>query len=505
MLAIGLSAQAQPAGGADADDRFQSWVDTILSDQTHDFNGQALIESPNAARAGAPSPTLQFLSNQTSELSGRLQQLATASGAANIYTGARNSVVMHACDGETQGVAHRGCRCNCDRWRLFGRCGAFKIEGWLQAGVLFNTDNRYNSPVLFNDRANEFLLNQLNFAIEKPVAADGRYWDIGGRVDLMYGTDSRFLAVPGLENHRDDTPRWNSETSRYGLALPQAYVEIAAPVRPSLSVKLGHFYSISGFESFPTPYNYFYSVPYSMAYGLPFTHTGALMTYRPTSQLTVQLGYTEGWDVLSSEADTYGILSQLFFISFDRRTAISATTIAGRDVTGVVAGTPLSNDRVLVDLVVRHCITDRLKCAVQADIGYQKDGEVVVTPGPSLLGFDSAKWGGITSYLIYDHSPDLTSAFRLEWFDDADQSRLGIPVTFVPGGPTFTGGNYFALTAGLNWRPNTNVTVRPELRWDYSDLKGSGAVPGGDPSLRAYDTRSDSDQVTVGADLIVFF
>jgi hypothetical protein len=46
------------------------------------------------------------------------------------------------------------------------------------------------APVTFNDRVNEFLFNELNFYIERAVNTEGDSWDIGGRMDFMYGTDA---------------------------------------------------------------------------------------------------------------------------------------------------------------------------------------------------------------------------------------------------------------------------------------------------------------------------
>ena len=40
---------------------------------------------------------------------------------------------------------------------------------------------------------------------------------------------------------------------------------------------------------------------------------------------------------------------------------------------------------------------------------------------------------------------------------------------------------YSAASLGLNWLPHSNVTVRPELRWDWVN-EGSGAY-GGNNSL----------------------
>ena len=403
-----------------------------------------------------------------------------------------------------------GCdRPNCNRCRnrhyLLPEIWGTQIGGWLAGGILGNPDDRFNTPVLFNDRANDFLLNQFYLFAENAVDASGNRWDVGGRVDLTYGTDSRFVTVAGLERNRDNTPRWNSDTDRYGLALPQAYLELAAPAANGLTLKLGHFYSILGTESFPAPYNFFYTHSYAFLYGQPFTYTGALGTYRPNELVTMQLGYTQGWDAWNKLSNPYGVLGRFALTSRDQRTSLAATINSGEDVTGVTAGEPLDADRHLLNLVFAHWLTERLQYVMQGDIGYQEDGEVIVQSGPGTISFDSAKWGGIVSYLFYQWNQSLFSGLRLEWFNDNNQSRLGIPIVFDPGGPALDGGNYYALTAGLNWMPNNNLILRPEIRWDWSDLKGNGAVPGGDPSIRAFENHTSANQFTLGADLIVLF
>ena len=78
-------------------------------------------------------------------------------------------------------------------------------------------------------------------------------------------------------------------------------------------------------------------------------------------------------------------------------------------------------------------------------------------------------------------------------------------MVFNPGGPAFEGGNYVAVTGGFNWRPHCNVTIRPELRWDYSDLKGNPTAPGGNPDFRAFDDNTSSSQGTAALDVIVHY
>jgi len=193
-------------------------------------------------------------------------------------------------------------------------------------------------------------------------------------------------------------------------------------------------------------------------------------------------------------------------MSADQRTSLSANAVSGSDVTGVrTGGVLISEDRHFYSLVLRHQINHCLQYVFQHDFGYQEDAEVVVNTGPRTITFNTVKWYGINQYLIYDLSETTSAALRVEWFRDQDHSRLGVPVLFNPGGPTFLGGNYFAVTGGMNWRPHSNLTIRPEVRWDYSDLKGNGAVPGGDPAVRAFNDNRSSSQVTAAVDVIFFY
>ena len=75
---------------------------------------------------------------------------------------------------------------------------------------------------------------------------------------------------------------------------------------------------------------------------------------------------------------------------------------------------------------------------------------------------------------------------RFEWFRDENGSRV------PDAGGT---GDYFELTAGLNWTPGTYVVVRPELRWDWT----------GTPDLYPYGDHTRSNQLLLDCDVIVRF
>lgn len=154
------------------------------------------------------------------------------------------------------------------------------VDGWANFGVSYNPDapeSRYNGPVTFNDRDGELQLNQLYLLAERRVTRAAGQWDVGGRVDFLFGSDAQFAQALG-----SPAGHWDARLTGnrfYNVALPQAYLELFAPFGNGVTAKLGHFYTIIGNESVLAPDNFFYSHSYTMQYGEPFTHTGVLFDY----------------------------------------------------------------------------------------------------------------------------------------------------------------------------------------------------------------------------------
>ncbi|MGH8472849.1 MAG: outer membrane beta-barrel protein, partial [Gammaproteobacteria bacterium] len=67
-------------------------------------------------------------------------------------------------------------------------------------------------------------------------------------------------------------------------------------------------------------------------------------------------------------------------------------------------------------------------------------------------------------------------------------------------GPGFgTGASYYAITAGLNWKPYTWLVVRPEVRYDWADLS---APPG---TSEPFDGGTDEEQLLFATDFVLTF
>jgi len=371
---------------------------------------------------------------------------------------------------------------------LFSWLSGVRGRGWIDQGFTWNPESpadRFNTPVTFNDRSNDYQLNQLYLILEKPIDPNGCKWDLGGRVDLLWGSDYYFTEAFGLEMRRDGTQRWNSNSgprgagaALYGLAMPQLYAEVFAPIWQGFSVKMGHFYTIMGYESVMAPENFFYSHSYTFQYGEPFTHTGLMTTFQASRGLVFQAGFHRGWNAWEGVNDQLSFLGGVHLKSLHERTTYSFTITHGHyDPAGQYARTAISN-------VFRYELTPCSSYVVQFDYGNDEGG--------SADG--DASWYGLTNYLYHELSPTTELGMRLEWFHDSDNARvLGI------ANGTATGMDYGEITLGLNWRPLPNLRLRPELRWDTSDVVPPLGATG------MFDDFTKKDQFLAAIDMIIHY
>jgi hypothetical protein len=380
-----------------------------------------------------------------------------------------------------------------------GKGGGGLFAGFIAVGGAYNVDNptsRMNGPMTFNDRE-DIGVNQLYLSLGRDADTGGCGWDFGGRVDVLYGTDYIFTQSAGLETKDDGDNALNGVTSnkrwfnQYGLALPQAYGEVAYN---NVSLKVGHFYTIMGYEVVAATGNFFYSHAYTMQYGEPFTHTGGLVT-ASAGQMTGYAGVVNGWDKTDAVSDKMAFLSGATYTDACDRYSLTATFIAGEE-DGIAAAAITPTPRYLASLVFVYNVNCKVQSVMQCDMGWQED---VFGPGVD------AEWYGFNSYLFYTLNDCWKVGMRSEWFRDDDGARLsaapiraggpGGIVGMLPGGPSDLAGNYYQVTLGANYTPRENIMIRPEVRWDWSD--GTVAAP--------FDDFTSDSQMTLSMDGIVTF
>jgi len=380
---------------------------------------------------------------------------------------------------------------DCEPWRLFpcgcGPCERLSVTGWLDAGATTvdgDPPSNFNGPMTFNDR-DWGQLNQMYLVTERALENDGCGFDWGGRIDLLYGTDSRFTMARGLETTGAFGPKWNPGGSNdYGLALPQAYLEVGYN---DFTIKAGHYYTICGYEVVTAINNFFYSHAYTMQYGEPFTHTGVLAGYQWNDKLQLLGGIDRGWDNWEDDNSNDSFLGGILWDSGEG-TTLGVTGTLGKEFT--INGD--NTQRSLISFVGTREITSRWMYVIQSDIGHQNSGN------PSDPG-EPAEWYGINQYLFYKINCCWTAGLRAEWFRDDD----GVRVTGLQPNNPITGsywtGDFAELSLGLNWKPNANLMVRPEVRYDTFDgaSRTGLALP--------YDDGTDSKMFSAALDVILVY
>jgi len=383
----------------------------------------------------------------------------------------------------------------------------FQTYGWLAAGIGANNwGTPFNGTITFSDRNWQFMMNQLYLVNERTLDTDGGDWDIGGRIDLLYGTDSIFTTTAGLDAFNVGVfngfavPRWSS-SKYYGLAMPQLYAEVG---RGDLTLRFGHFYTIIGYEVVPAIGNFFYSICSTFQYGEPFTHTGMLSTWKPNDQLTTYAGIVNGWDNWDSGTPSYtiptypgfdnnaGFLGGIAFKSSDESQTLSLTTYSG-NVPCPMNYAPfeaISGNRSNISVVYTNKLTERLTYVLQHDDGWQFGLPNGLFPTVQGQQNGLAQWYGFVNNLFYRFNDTFTGGMRFEYFRDNNGFRVYTPLrnynyAVGPAGSFYTGGfqgNFWEVTFGLNIRASRNLVFRPELRYDwYSPDHGRGPLPYGGP------------------------
>lgn len=381
----------------------------------------------------------------------------------------------------------------CKPWSLPQPCclqrHGIKIGGWIDQGITFNPNSptdRFNGPVALNDRSNDYQLNQLWLYAVKPTNTRGCGWDIGGRIDMTYGTDWRYGIGYGLEN------RINSEDQLYGLCIPQMYAEVAYN---NIKVRGGRFAGLLGYEQVPSPANFFYSHSYTMCYTEPQLVTGVMADAQLNRNWLIQAGFTQGWFMWEDVNKYKDFMGAVTWTSNDKRTSLKYALTNGRQ-DGLAQNT--GKNWFAYDLVFQHQVSCRMKYVLQHNYGVADN--VVPQTG------NDAEWYSLCQYLEYKLSPKWAAGIRFEWMRDDDGFRVGGPASNpdFPNLRSWQGvgyaGNFYECTIGLNWRPSKNFVVRPECRWDWY----SGARSFADNSL-PFDDGNRSSQFTFAVDAIWTF
>jgi len=331
--------------------------------------------------------------------------------------------------------------CLGDPWTLQDHLGLFVDDcgekcitfgGWTQWGYTSEKTGNFN----IND--NGVYNNQSYLYVEK-VADGSNGFDYGFRADVMYGVDG-FAA----QSFGNQPGRWDFmngwDRGRYGWAMPQAYGEVAYG---DLSVIVGHFYTLVGYEVVTAPDNFFFSHAFTMFNNEPFTHTGALATYSGIENVEVYAGWTAGWDT--------------GFDRFNDGDASDGSNFLGGAAVTITDDLTLTYIATVGDLGFRaegysHSVV--LDAQLTEELNYVFHTDLVETNGGGDHQFS------VNQYLLYWMNDCLGFGGRAEWWKNS-------------------GSSIYEVTLGVNIKPTANFIIRPEWRyqWDNDSVGTLAGLP----------------------------
>lgn len=377
----------------------------------------------------------------------------------------------------------------------------FKIYGWVEGGITVNPDDpkdHQNFGHLFTDRANEPLLNQAVIVLERVLKPEPGQYDWGFRLQGLFGSDARFIHYFGeLDNTMHEIVQPD---------IVEAYVQLHTPwlTEGGIDFKVGQFVTLEGAEVINATGNFFYSHSYIFNFGIPFKHTGVMVTTHATKWLDIYTGVVRGVNAgFDDNNDAVSFHGGIGLNLLDGKLTVLASTSIGPEndkafETDRIDTEQTGDLRHLSDITAIWKITDKLTSIT--DINYGRDE-----------GFD-AEWYGVAQYLTYAVNDYVTVGVRGEiWRDDDGFAALqsgnnedfvklqrGILANIDPRTVFGADTTYTAATVGANiklpGRLKDRVLIRPEVRYDRAH---GGARP--------YDDSADRDQFTASIDVIVTF
>jgi hypothetical protein len=324
------------------------------------------------------------------------------------------------------------------------------------SGVNFtNPDSGVNRLRAFDGEDRGFALNYAELVLARNKGP------LGFRVDAGFGYASDALfAVDNASVSMD------SSTVRTAKALSHIQQAYVTGKLGNVTLDLGKFVTMHGYEVIETKDNYNYSRSILFTWAIPFLHTGLRATYPVNDQLSVMGCWTNGWNTNIADGNNMTSIGLQAIYKPITPLALVVNYMGGREH---ALGVEELTMRHLLDVSASYAINDKLTVAVNGDYGYDAANSGV-------------SWSGIAGYGRYQFLPWLAGAARAEYFSDPDAFMTTVQQKIYEGTATAEVTGKIGPTAVLG---------RLEYRHDQSDAPFFDAMM---PT-----TKKSQDTVLLGA------
>ena len=337
------------------------------------------------------------------------------------------------------------------------------VSGHAEAGIYYNqygNNNQYdrsvtaqgplgesgNTGYLRNVHNADGQLNQAVLSFGKKLDKTASF-DVGGRVDYMFGTDARFVQSSGLEENTGGSDRsWG--TGDYYSAIAQAYLEAGFG---DTTVKAGKFLTPMGHNSIMSTDRFFYSLPVSHAF-IPGTLTGVVVDHKFNDSFSAFAGWANGENQTFDNRENNAALIGARY-DVNQKLNVKYTVLKGED------NRALGGDKFdywVQSLEANYKVSDRLDYMAEWTYRRDKTNSAGFSLGHGLLaGTGETRTNAINQELIYKVDDQWSVGGRAEY----------IHMVNTGGRDNF---DAYSFVAGANWTPEEWLVVRPELRYDIN-------------------------------------
>jgi hypothetical protein len=315
------------------------------------------------------------------------------------------------------------------------------ISGYVTGSYTYSSGNVGSGIVgRFYDRLhNQSVLNAAKVVLDLAPATDKL--DAGFRADFLFGQNAAVTKSLGL-NLGDNAD------------LIQGYAVLNLPLSGEgkfVQFRVGKMATLMGLEVIEDVANPNLSVANQFVYLENFTNTGLRVDVKPSAVVDFQLAVFNGWDVVEDNNTRKSFMGRVG-IAPTPTTTVGLLGFFGPEQTA--ATTNRYGAQVLLS---QKLAGGRSAVYLQGDYGQDED----------LIGPDeNAKWWGVGLWATYDVTPVVGVALRGDYVDDRDGART----SGVFGFPANTRHKFGSATATLNIKAFPGALIRPELRYDRSNL-----------------------------------
>lgn len=306
-----------------------------------------------------------------------------------------------------------------DLWFVSGHAeaGIYKNQYWNDGSAMQNTrdDLQFNQGVL-----------QAGKKLDK-----AKTFDVGGQVDVMYGTDARLVQSRGLE-HDAGHGQW-VDGDMY-TAISQAFLTAKYG---NASIKFGKMLTPMGHNSIYSTERFFYSLPNGY-YMLPATMTGAVVDYKFNNKWSAFAGWGSSTDeTFNSRDNNMGIAGIVF--NYCEKLTVKLTGLYEK-------ADQYSPDNV-------HYTAANFEVNYKPNMKWDYTFEVTYTNEKDTLGGAKQR--------LYSYNNELLYNINAEW-------AVGGRFEYVHGYNNVTKDNIdgYSLVLGANYKPYNWLVVKPEVRYD---------------------------------------